>query len=589
MNASPLTKRIVVVLLSFVASQGFCLADGVIMTNRTNTTPEYWTAVPYKSLEKFALSIVVHSPTGEKITVPNPEFGDQIEFPDLAKDTFVAADDVAALKAKREKLAAAAARYKKASGLINPVVAAIDTALENLELGRVLVGGTWMNRNEYDQKMREATSKGGVVSSVPFRSVVLKNVRVSSVRGDRISVLHDGGIATILLSEISADVLSKLKATAPQLFIEKAPDAQSQQRPTVPPPAEKSATDNSEPLRKAKADLAQTESKIGMEREKWTEATNTINRLTNYKRTPVKEGSSSYYKCMEASKKIAEVEQGAEKLKGEKSRLEGLIKTLESTPSTVTEARSATASAPIPSSEIIAELRVPSGGIKGDDVYRQVHILTVEPDGLKISHEAGTSKIGYEKLPVELRARYKFDPAAAAEYRTKMEAQQKEISKRIADERVAEVMKQAQVAESKEMSSSGKKGKASSPAFEEAATRLHAVKADWVSPSFTFEKDHFYKLGPNMVQAIGRNIAATFDAENTAYVIGPPDGESFPPIRTMSVADSPIAVSTEGKVITFSAIGRYVKELSVRRTTVPMFACVYLEIDGKEIYNILPK
>jgi len=169
------------------------------------------------------LSMVVLSPTGERITIPNPQFGDQIEFPDLVKDSFVSADDVAALKAKRDQLATVATRYKKAAGAITPMVTAIDAALEQLILGRVLVSGTWMNRNEYDQKMREATGpKGASVASVPFKGAFLKNVRVSAVRGDRVSLVHDAGIATIPLSEIPADVLAQLKATAPQLFLAKA-------------------------------------------------------------------------------------------------------------------------------------------------------------------------------------------------------------------------------------------------------------------------------------------------------------------------------------------------------------------------------
>jgi hypothetical protein len=74
-------------------------------------------------------------------------------------------------------------------------------------------------------------------------------------------------------------------------------------------------------LPEVKAELASVESKIEEERARWKAATDTINRLTNFKKTPVTEGSPEYLECLEASKIIEEVEAGAPKLKEEKKRL----------------------------------------------------------------------------------------------------------------------------------------------------------------------------------------------------------------------------------------------------------------------------
>lgn len=76
----------------------------------------------------------------------------------------------------------------------------------------------------------------------------------------------------------------------------------------------------------AKASLAEVEGKIAAEKQRWTDATAVINKLTNNKRTPVREGTQEYYKCVEASKIIQEVEKGAADLKAEKARLEAIIK-----------------------------------------------------------------------------------------------------------------------------------------------------------------------------------------------------------------------------------------------------------------------
>ena len=74
-------------------------------------------------------------------------------------------------------------------------------------------------------------------------------------------------------------------------------------------------------LPEVKAELASVESKIEEERARWKAASDTINRLTNFKKTPVTEGSPEYLECLEASKIIEEVEAGAPKLKEEKKRL----------------------------------------------------------------------------------------------------------------------------------------------------------------------------------------------------------------------------------------------------------------------------
>jgi len=78
-----------------------------------------------------------------------------------------------------------------------------------------------------------------------------------------------------------------------------------------------------------KGDLAKVNSKIESERARWRRATEVINTLTNFKRTPVREGSPAYHQCVEASKIITEVEQGAAALKAEKARLEAILTELE--------------------------------------------------------------------------------------------------------------------------------------------------------------------------------------------------------------------------------------------------------------------
>ena len=78
-----------------------------------------------------------------------------------------------------------------------------------------------------------------------------------------------------------------------------------------------------------KGKLAVVDAKIESERTRWKNASAVINKLTNFKRTPVREGSPQYYKCLAASKIIKEVEAGAPALKAEKAKLKAMIKSLE--------------------------------------------------------------------------------------------------------------------------------------------------------------------------------------------------------------------------------------------------------------------
>jgi chromosome segregation ATPase len=78
-----------------------------------------------------------------------------------------------------------------------------------------------------------------------------------------------------------------------------------------------------------KADLAEVETKIQSERDRWKASINVINQLTNFKKTPVREGSPQYHQCMEASRIINEVESGASNLKAQRARLEAMIQSLE--------------------------------------------------------------------------------------------------------------------------------------------------------------------------------------------------------------------------------------------------------------------
>ena len=82
-------------------------------------------------------------------------------------------------------------------------------------------------------------------------------------------------------------------------------------------------------LTDARSELADLTTRMNNERAQYQASIDTINRLTNFKRTPVQEGSAAYHQCVEASNVISKIEAGAPALKARKVELEELIKELE--------------------------------------------------------------------------------------------------------------------------------------------------------------------------------------------------------------------------------------------------------------------
>lgn len=73
-------------------------------------------------------------------------------------------------------------------------------------------------------------------------------------------------------------------------------------------------------------------------------------------------------------------------------------------------------------------VRFPFLQTKDGKEYAGVKVTAVEPDGVKIAHQAGVARIPLEKLPDEVQALFNFDPAKVAEYRANKAAEQQAAS-----------------------------------------------------------------------------------------------------------------------------------------------------------------
>jgi hypothetical protein len=68
-------------------------------------------------------------------------------------------------------------------------------------------------------------------------------------------------------------------------------------------------------------------------------------------------------------------------------------------------------------------------------VLVNARILSVDPDGLRVSHEYGVSKVAFADLPEALRRQFPHDPVAAADFAAKAEAANREAIRLAEEER----------------------------------------------------------------------------------------------------------------------------------------------------------
>jgi len=229
---------------------------------------------------------------------------------------------------------------------------------------------------------------------------------------------------------------------------------------------------------------------------------------------------------------------------------------------------------------VIPELRVPSGTLHGDDVFKNVRITAVLPDGLKISHDGGVSKIPFERLPQDLRSKYKFDAGAAAAFRAKTEAQQAEANLAISQQKATQTP-------------TAKKGPASTSPNAGMNPDLLAVAklagAEAIPPETwaaelagvvpTFERGKAYAIsGVWVKKADNSALLAGFDPTSLAQMafVAPQKG-GFSQVNIPPASEVPIAIS---------GVGVFDQLVPMGRGKIPVFRCLFLQVDGKEAYKV---
>ena len=226
------------VFLCWILNAASLTAAGVVLTKQTPSESEaYWKPIEFGSIENYPTSVVI-TPKGTKqtSTITRYQIGVVIEFVDLNATSIVSEDQFNKFKAARDSLAGYASQCKQAAGILSAVVQNYDQVLRYYADGNVLIAGKWISKHDYEAKQK-ADSLAATAGSIPelvAGGKSFKNVRVTKVVGDRISIMHEGGIASLQVGELAEDVRMKLEITFPKQFVKEEKSVAA----TLPAPAE---------------------------------------------------------------------------------------------------------------------------------------------------------------------------------------------------------------------------------------------------------------------------------------------------------------------------------------------------------------
>lgn len=233
-------------LAVFLLTASLCSGAGLVLTKKTpNESPKFWIPIEFMIIEQFPTSVVISSTKrGPQTAIPRYQIAEVIEFIDFNATTVVNAEQLGKIKAVKEALLARAATLSsQAAGLLTRAIGAYEQVISTCENGNVLLGGKWMKAANFEEQQRSAiaASKMGSVDKLEVGSVSYKGVRVKKVVGNKISIMHDDGILTVIMEQLTGDALLRLKSAFPKEFAtEKPKEAESAQTLTnITPPAMK--------------------------------------------------------------------------------------------------------------------------------------------------------------------------------------------------------------------------------------------------------------------------------------------------------------------------------------------------------------
>lgn len=196
----------------------------VIYTTLDHGSDETAFAVPFIKAERFALVTNVTTADGKSVRVTNNQMKELVYPPDLTKATVTDDAGVAALHQKLAEYQALQERFPRTHVQLTPIINELDRVVRLLEEGNVLVTGRLLSREDHES---QAALKRATTVDLTLNGVIYKGAKLTSVSGEKISIMHSGGVASVTVGQLSDDQIARLNGTNPNVAVV---------RPAIEPP-----------------------------------------------------------------------------------------------------------------------------------------------------------------------------------------------------------------------------------------------------------------------------------------------------------------------------------------------------------------
>lgn len=170
----------------------------------------------FRSIEFFGNVTNVICLNGETIRVVNSNLIGVIDYPNLSSASIVTPQQIEEFDEVVQKIKGAIDRYRTASQEINDDFNRFSAAQQMIQQGNVLIGGQWKSKSEHEMA---APSEPVFVPELLIGNQKLTNARLSGIDGNTARIIHSGGVANALISDLSNEVIAKLNRTSATLQI----------------------------------------------------------------------------------------------------------------------------------------------------------------------------------------------------------------------------------------------------------------------------------------------------------------------------------------------------------------------------------
>ncbi|MAS96150.1 MAG: hypothetical protein CMO55_23355 [Verrucomicrobiales bacterium] len=211
-NAIVIPTRVIVIYLTVALSMSSVLGEGnvsakglVIRNQGPGSSNDLAYATEYSEIEKFAhVTNLTPATGGNKIRLSNDQVVEVVEYFDFSTASITSDQQIADLKARPAALGVLARKYPNAHRLLAEEATRLQSAIQMLEQGKVLIGGQWKDKDAM------ATSSAPEKLSITVhldggQARTYTGVTVTGQEPDSLQIMHSGGAATIPFEQLTAD------------------------------------------------------------------------------------------------------------------------------------------------------------------------------------------------------------------------------------------------------------------------------------------------------------------------------------------------------------------------------------------------